>query len=64
MSTPPSHPHKYLTARNAARVYGVHRDFFRKQEDLRRHRVILSKKLHLYPVDKLDAFFRDRMVDG
>lgn len=51
---------KYLTARVAAQVYGVHRDFFRKTTELRRQRVVLTAKTHLYPVDALDAYFSQR----
>lgn len=54
---------KYLTPRDAAVVYGVHRDFFRKTEELRRHRIPLNKRTHVYPVDKLDAFFEGKQVD-
>lgn len=48
---------KYVTARVASQVYGVHRDFFRKTPELRRERVIVTAKTHLYPVEALDAFF-------
>lgn len=50
---------KYLNARDAAQVYGVHRDFFRKTPELRRHRIALSARTHLYPVVALDKFFAD-----
>ncbi len=53
---------KYLSPRFAAEIYGVHRDFFRKNAELRRYRVVLNAKTHLYPVDALDAFFSSRMV--
>jgi hypothetical protein len=61
----PSHeiPPKYLTARDAAPVYGVHRDFFRKTPELRRVRIVVSARTHLYPVAELDAFFSKRRAD-
>ena len=51
---------KYLTARDAAHVYGVHRDFFRKTPELRHQRIVLTSKTHLYPVTVLDAYFSTR----
>jgi len=53
---------KYLTARVAADIYGVHKDFFRKQPELRRSRVVLNSKTHVYPIAVLDRFFADRVL--
>jgi hypothetical protein len=55
--SPLAHAPKYLTSKAAAQVYGVHRDFFRKTAQLRRHRIIVTSRTHLYPVRALDAFF-------
>jgi hypothetical protein len=53
---------KYLRPATAAIVYGVHKDFFRKNSELRRSRVVINSKTHLYPVEVLDAFFANRVV--
>lgn len=46
---------KYLTPKVAAKIYGVHPDFFRKH--LWEHRTIINRRTHLYPVVELDRFF-------
>jgi hypothetical protein len=51
---------KYLTPKAAALIYGVHPDFFRKQPELRKHRIVINRRTHLYPVRVLDLFFRGR----
>lgn len=51
---------QFLSTRNAATIYGVHPDYFRKNEELRRERIVLTKRTHLYPVSVLDAHFNRR----
>jgi len=53
---------RYLSARMAAQVYGVHKDFFRKQPELRRSRIVLNAKTHVYPVAVLDRYFAERAM--
>lgn len=55
---------KYVTARTAAEYFGVHRDFFRKTPEIRRHRIELNRKTHLYCIAALDEFFRSRRRTG
>lgn len=51
---------KYLTPKVAAKIYGVHPDFFRKH--LRQHRTIINRRTHLYPVVELDRYFGGAVV--
>jgi hypothetical protein len=55
---------KFMTARDAARVYGVHKDYFRKCPELRRQRIELTRRIHLYPVTVLDSHFFSRRTGG
>jgi len=51
---------RYVKTGDAARIFGVHRDYFRKNSELRRHRVVLSRRLHMYPIDVLYQHFESR----
>lgn len=53
---------KYLKPRAAALIYGVHLDYFRKCVELRRERIEVTKRTHLYPVAALDRHFQQRRV--
>lgn len=48
---------KYVTPKMAAVRYSVHKDFFRKCTELRRYRIVVNSRTHLYPVDRCDAYF-------
>jgi len=51
---------KYLTPKAAAKIYGVHPDFFRKQSELRKYLSVINRRTHLYLVAGLDRFFAER----
>ena len=51
---------RYATARDASEIFGVHRDFFRKTPELRRNRIELTKRTHLYDLDAVEEYFRKR----